>query len=143
MEMNKRQFLEALHDVYCRLGVTAHGVGLLAIRDIPKGVNPLKNTDPFGDQLELSKEELDACDAPEEAKDMVRDFCAMQRGVFFVPTYGIDAIDKSYFLNHSKTPNLESPDEGQTFYAARDIKKGEELTADYDTYQEFKKEFRT
>lgn len=142
MEMNKAQFLESLKEVYCRLGVTPHGVGLVAIRDIPKGVNPLRLTDPFGDQLELPKEELDASDAPEEAKELVRDFCAMQDGVFFVPTYGIDAIDKSYFLNHSKEPNMVSEDKGETFVAARDIKKGEELTADYDTYQEFKKEFR-
>jgi hypothetical protein len=142
MEMNKEQFLRSLNDVYCRLGVTAHGVGLVAIRDIPKGTNPLKHCDPFGDQLEVPQAELDASDAPEEAKDVVRDFCVLQNGVFFVPTYGIDAVDKSYFLNHSKDPNVESPDEGQTFYAARDIKKGEELTADYDTYQEFRKEFR-
>lgn len=142
MEMNKEQFLHSLKEVYCRLGVTAHGVGLVAIRDIPKGANPLKNTDPFGDQLELPKGELDAYDAPEEAKELVRDFCVMQGDVFFVPTYGIDAIDKSYFLNHSKTPNMESVDEGQTFTAMREIKKGEELTADYDTYQEFRKEFR-
>ncbi len=134
--MNKNAFLLALCDVYCRLGVTSHGVGVIAIRDIPKGTDVFKNADPCGDVLRIPKAELDAYDAPDEAKNMVRDFCALQGGIYFVPNYGIDAITKFYYLNHSKKPNLVSPDKGETFLAKRNIKKGEELTADYDTYHE-------
>ena len=134
--MNKKQFLSSLSAVYCRHGITEHGVGVIAIRDIPKGIDPLKNADPCGDVLEIPKSELDNCNAPEEAKNMVRDFCALQDGIYFVPDYGIDAITKFYFLNHSKTPNMHSPDKGETFITSRKIKKGEELTADYDTYHE-------
>lgn len=140
--MNKRQFLASLSDVYCRLGVTPHGVGVVAIRSIPKGTDPFKRCDPHGDVLQIPEAEFEASAAPKEAKDMVRDFCALQDGVYFVPDYGIDAIDKSYFLNHSKKPNLISKDKGETFVAARSIKKGEELTADYDYYQELRKHFR-
>lgn len=53
-----------------------------------------------------------------------------------MPNYGIDAITKFYYLNHSKHPNLVTPDKGETFIAARNIKAGEELTADYDSYHE-------
>lgn len=134
--MQKRGFLNSLHDVYCRLGVTKHGVGVLAIRAIPKGAEPLKRSDPCGDVLRIPKDELDAYDAPEEAKTLVRDFCALQDGVYYVPDYGIDALTKFYYLNHSKKPNLMTPDKGETFIAMRDIKAGEELTADYDTYHE-------
>jgi hypothetical protein len=141
--VNKKQFLQSLTEVYCRLGVTKHGVGVVAIRDIPKGIDPFKHCDTHGDVLEIPQQEFDTYEAPEEVKDLVRDFCAMQDGVYFVPNYGIDAIDKSFFLNHSKKPNMVTHDKGETFVAARLIKKGEELTADYDTYQEFKKEFRT
>ena len=140
--MNKKQFLRSLGDVYCRLGVTKHGVGVVAIRRIPKGTDPFKHCDAHGDVLEIPRAEFDAADAPEEAKELVRDFCALQDGVYFVPDYGIDAIDKSFFLNHSKTPNMVTHDQGETFVAKRAIKKGEELTADYDTYQEYKKAFR-
>jgi hypothetical protein len=136
--MNKKSFLNALRDVYCRHGVTPHGVGIIAIRNIPKGTNVFKNADPCGDVLRIPKADLDAFDAPKEAKDMVRDFCALQDGTYFVPNYGIDAITKFYFLNHSKTPNMTTPDRGETFLAARNIKKGEELTADYDAYHETK-----
>jgi SET domain-containing protein len=134
--MNKKSFLVALREVYCRLGVTTHGVGVIAIRPIPKGTDPFKNSDPHGDILKIPKKDLDTFDAPEEAKELVRDFCALQDGVYYVPDYGIDAISKFYYLNHSSRPNMVTPDKGETFLAARDIKPGEELTADYDTYHE-------
>ena len=136
--MNKKQFLHSLREVYCRLGVTKHGVGVIAIRDIPKGVDPLKNSDPCGDVLEIPESELESYDAPDEAKNMVRDFCALQNGVYFVPNFGIDALTKFYFLNHSKKPNMMTPDKGETFITMRDIRAGEELTADYDEYHESK-----
>jgi len=126
----------ALRQVYCRLGVTKHGVGVIAIRPIPKGTDPFMNADPLGDVLKIPKSELDEFDAPEEAKELVRDFCALQDDVYYVPNYGIDALTKFYYLNHSSTPNMMTPDKGETFLAARDIKAGEELTADYDSYHE-------
>lgn len=139
--MNKKQFLKSLSDVYCRLAVTSHGVGVVAIRAIPRGVDPFKNCDPFGDVVELSEKELDLSNAPREAKQMVRDFCALQGSVYFVPDYGIDAIDKSYFLNHSDKPNMVAKDDGEVFMTARRIKKGEELVVDYGEYHEYVKAF--
>lgn len=132
--MNKKQFLTSLNDVYCRLGVTKHGVGVVAIRDIPKGTDPFKRCDPFGDVLKVPAKELLQSGAPQEVIKMVRDFCALQDGNYFVPNFGMDAIDKSYYLNHSTNPNLVTDDKGETFVAMRKIKKGEELTANYDQY---------
>jgi hypothetical protein len=140
--MRKKEFLRSLTKVYCRLAVTAHGVGVVAIRDIPKGVDPFKNCDPFGSVMRISQKEFDAYNAPEEAKELVRDFCALQGGYYFVPTFGIDAIDKSYFLNHSPKANMVTKDKGETFKTARVIKKGEELCANYDQYQELRMAFR-
>ena len=139
--MNKKQFLQSLSDVWCRLAVTEHGVGVVAIRPIPKGVDPFKRCDPFGDVLELPEKELEASDAPKETKQLVRDFCALQDGVYFVPDYGMDAIDKSYFLNHSAKPNMVTRDNGEVFVTARRIKKGEELVAAYGQYHEYVKVF--
>jgi SET domain-containing protein len=134
--MNKRRFLQSLNEVWCRLAVTRHGVGVVAIRDIPKGIDPFKNCDLHGDVLEVSEKELEESHAPNEAKQLVRDFCALQNGTYFVPDYGIDAIDKSYFLNHSRRPNMVTLRGGEVFVTARSIKKGEELTADYEQYHE-------
>src|SRR5262245_29628059 len=122
--MNKRQFLQSLGDVWCRLAVTEHGVGVVAIRDIPKGIDPFKRGDLHGDVLRLPAAELEASDAPKAAKQMVRDFCALQDGIYFVPDYGMDAIDKSFYLNHSEKPTMTTKDNGETFVTARAIKKG-------------------
>ena len=139
--MNKRQFLSSLHDVWCRIAVTKHGVGIVAIRDIPKGVDPFKHCDPFGNVLKIPEKEFEESNAPEEAKQLVRDFCALQNGIYFVPDYGIDAIDKSYFLNHSENPTMVTHDGGETFTTARRIRKGEELTANYKHYHEHVRAF--
>ncbi|OGZ10073.1 MAG: hypothetical protein A3D65_00275 [Candidatus Lloydbacteria bacterium RIFCSPHIGHO2_02_FULL_50_13] len=64
--MNKKQFLRSLNDVSIRLGGSPHGVGVFAIRAIPKGVNPLKNCDPWGDVLTITKKELTDADAPDD-----------------------------------------------------------------------------
>ena len=139
--MNKKQFLESLADVYCRIGKTKYGMGVVAIRPIPKGVDPFKRCDPFGGVLKIPEAELDAYPVPESVKNLVRDFCALQDGYYFAPDYGIDAVDKSYFLNHSRTPNMKVVRGGEAFVTARAIKTGEELTADYrlyDTEKQFK-----
>ncbi len=142
MKMNKSRFLKSLSDVYTRIARTKHGVGVVAIRTIPKGTDPFKNCDPFGDVIQIPEAEFEASDTPEEAKRLVRDFCALQDGVYFVPDYGIDAIDKSYFVNHSRTPNLIVEKTGERFVAARTIEPGEELTADYRAYHDTRT-FRT
>ena len=46
--MNKKQFLAALNDAYTRIGKVKHGVGVVAIRPIPKGTDPFKNCDQKG-----------------------------------------------------------------------------------------------
>ncbi|MBX9765584.1 SET domain-containing protein [Patescibacteria group bacterium] len=139
MKMNKKKFLASLKEVYCRPGRTKYGVGVIAIRDIPKGVNPFKNCDPFGDILKIPEKEFESFPAPEEVKDLVRDFCVLQDGYYFVPDYGIDAADKSFFINHSRKPNLRVLKGGEEFVAARRIKKGEELTSDYRLYSTTKR----
>lgn len=136
--MTKKQFLESLKESYCRLAPVTHGVGVVATRRIPKGTDPFKYCDPFGGVIELPETELESFDAPEAAKKLVRDFCALQNGMYFVPSYGIDGIDKSFFLNHSNTPNMATIDHGEDFVAIRDIEEGEELTANYDEYHDTK-----
>ena len=141
--MNKKQFLLSLRDVYVRLGKVKNGVGVVAIRTIPAGTDPFKNCDLFGGVLKIKENELDEFPAPKEAKAMVKDFCALQDGYYYVPDYGIDAIDKFHFLNHSKNPNMVTRDRGETFFTKSVIKKNEELTVDYDSYHETKHFKRT
>ena len=78
--MQKKGFLKALTEVYCRIGVTTHGVGLVVIRTIPKGTDPLKNADhEESGVIKIPQAELDDYDCDEEAKRLVRDFSEFAR----------------------------------------------------------------
>lgn len=131
--MTKQEFLDSLNDCYTRLAPTQHGVGVVAIRPILKGINPFKHC-PDIDMIEMTEEEFANFDA--EVVRLVKDMCVKQNGIYFVPASGIDSIGKNYYVNHSEEPNLVTLDGGETFITARDIARGEELTVDYRTYDE-------
>ena len=48
----------------------------------------------------------------------------------------LNGMDISYFLNDSKKPNVKTIDDGENFVTLRKIKKGEELSVAYKTYDE-------
>lgn len=56
-------------------------------------------------------------------------------GGWWIPKAGLQKLDMSYFLNHSDNANMES-DELGNFTATRDIKSGEELTSNYNQYDD-------
>lgn len=128
--MNKTQLLKNLKEnVYCKIGRSnIHGVGVIAIRDIPRG------TDPFvghheEDYIVFTKEELKNID--DEVKKLIHDFFIIQGNKYLIPKSGLNGIDISYFMNHSNTPNIQTDAKGEQNYAICDIKKGEELTINY------------
>lgn len=138
--MTKKEIIKDLEkNVYCRIQRSPiHGVGIFAIKKIPKGAKPLhaKRTIkmvaiPEGDIMNNKR-------IPNAVKAMVASFYAKQDGCFYCPAHSFNQIDISYFLNHSSTPNLEAKEaRGEmVFIAKRNIKAGEELTSDYDTYSE-------
>jgi SET domain-containing protein len=136
--MNRKQLLENLkNETYCMLKPSPiHGVGVFAIRDIPKGVNPFKgyleSKCHIYDDSELKQTLLP------EVYDMVSRHFVLQKGKRYIPSCGLNGIDISYYVNFSKTPNLRAVDlqDDTLFFAKRRIKKGEELTVDYTTYDD-------
>jgi len=134
--MDKEQLLEQLqHDVYCRLMPSPiAGVGVFAIKKIPKGTKPFKGcftghwTPITPDDLKKLKPEI---------QKYVKDMCALQNGKYYLPSCGIPRIDISFFINHSTTPNMREIGEGDDFITLCDIKPGDELTVDYSTYNDF------
>ncbi len=133
--MTKEEILEQLRKkVFVRLAPTTNGIGVVAIKDIPKGTDVFEGCMPNIEFVAVPKNEIDELE--DGVKKLVTDFCPLQDGVYWLPSVGIQAIDKSYYLNHSSTPNMVTNDEGETFITIRDIKKGEELTVDYNTYDE-------
>ena len=67
---------------------------------------------------------------------MIKDFCAKEGNEYYVPNFGLNAINISFFLNHSPTPNIITLDDGNSFITAQMIPAGEELTVNYSSFSE-------
>lgn len=124
----------SLWNVFCRLGVsTISGVGVFAIRPIPKGINPFPDTK----STQWEKIPISCLGEvhPNIAK-MVNDFGTREGENIWIPKDGFNNLGMCYYLNHSEIPNMMAMDDGDYFIAIRDIEEGEELTVDYSSYDE-------
>lgn len=133
--ITKKQILDYLkNDVYVRVGLSKiHGVGLIAVRDIPKGINPFKNLfEP--ETCNLTEEDLK--DVPKQVVKMVYDYFGVEDGKVLVPETGMNPLDLLHFINHSEDANVKALNEGWIFETTRDIREGEELTSNYSTYDD-------
>ena len=110
-----------------------HGIGVFAIRDIPKGTKNIFSKG-VGDWIKVSKEEVDAL--PQHSKDLIENHCLFDEDFYFIPDYGFKLVDLVIYLNHSETPNVISLNDGEEFEAIRDIASGEELLVDYGSIVE-------
>ncbi|MEP7196862.1 MAG: SET domain-containing protein [Saprospiraceae bacterium] len=131
-QTNKEKLLnELLHNSYVRLSPSAvHGIGVFAIKKIPKGCRN-SFSDEEGEWELLSFKEVETM--PQFAKDLIENFCLFDQQHYYVPAKGFKSIDLSLFLNHSDQPNVASIDDGRYFIAMREILPGEELFVDYGT----------
>ena len=134
--MNQKQLIiRSLEHTYCRIQRSEiQGIGVHAIVNIPAGT-PIFYAINERDWHTFSMDELEHLD--DAVKKMIDDFYVIEKdNTVTIPEGALNQMDISYFLNHSKTPNLYTPDVGKTFITLRDITKGEELTVDYATYDE-------
>jgi len=130
--MTKDELLNELwHNTYLMLKPSpVEGIGVFAIRDIPKGCRMMFSPPNPGDRwISLSRQEVDSL--PPHVKFMVENYCLYDQQQYFVPDYGFKKIDLSLFLNHGETPNIISINDGEYFEATTEIKSGEELLIDY------------
>ena len=132
MQTKKNKLLEELNKgTYATLKPSlVHGIGVFAIRDIPKGTTDVfsKNESEW---ISVSMEEVKAL--PSYSRDLIENHCLFDHNCYYIPEYGFKLFDLVVFLNHSDTPNLISINEGDYFETLRDIKCGEELLVDYGT----------
>ena len=133
--MNKEALLKELaSSTYVMIKPSPlHGIGVFAIRDIPKGTSNIFSKG-VGDWIKVSKEEVDAL--PQHSKDLIENHCLFDEDFYFIPDYGFKLVDLVIYLNHSETPNVISLNDGEEFEAIRDIANGEELLVDYGTIVE-------
>lgn len=121
------------YKVYTRIAVSnVHdgGVGVLAIADIPKDEYIFF---PDNDHV-IWVNETELENLPEGIKKLYTDFC-VKKGKKYGCPISFNKLTPAWYLNSSQTPNVYCDDDLR-FKALRNIKEGEELTADYSKYSE-------
>lgn len=118
------------HDgVYARIGPSRiHGVGVLAIREIPAGRRIFE-----GESERVTWVSRAAVRRlPASIRALYEDFGMVAGDRIGVPPT-LNMLSVGWYVNHADRPNVEAGDDGR-FRALRRIRKGEELTADYRTF---------
>ncbi len=134
----KKELIEHLkNDIYCRVGVSKiSGVGVIAIKNIPKGINPFKSLSHYKDKcITLDKNDVKSLD--KNIVNLLHDFCGHKYG-YDVLADGPNRLTISFYLNHSDNPNLDiiqTDNEYYGFVSNKIIKEGDELTINYKHYE--------
>ena len=130
MAVDKSRLLKHLQtEVYCRLSISpVHGIGVFAIRDIPKGAKPLVSLLNIK-EFTFSKKQVSIL--PASVKKEVRMFCYFDKDEYLIPSIGLNAMNMAFYMNHSKTPNVKYL-KNNDIVTLRKIKANEELFFDYD-----------
>jgi len=138
----KDKLLDNLEEhTYTRLRPsTLQGVGVFAIKDIPKGINPFKMANKIKyKSIKCTQNDLKNVDP--SVKKMLNDFFEPDGNAFHIPENGLNSLDLTFYLNHSLNNNLgvvddDDNDEYSSFVTLRNIKKGEELLINYQDYKD-------
>jgi SET domain-containing protein len=141
--MYKSKLIKHLeNDIYCRIGVSKiSGVGVIAIKNIPKGINPFKTLSTEKEKIiELNTNDIKKVD--NQVKKILNDFFGSdKKNRYDILASGPNNINISFYMNHSDKPNIDivpsKKDDYLVFISNRNIKKGEELTINYNVYDEY------
>ncbi len=117
--------------VYTRIQRSGtHGVGVFAIGPIKKHTK-IFGSDNAG-MVWISEDQIQHL--PPEVKKLYKDFAVLKDGRYGCPP-SFNQLTPAWYLNNSDSPNARC-DDNYDFFALRDIKQGEEITADYSKYSE-------
>jgi SET domain-containing protein len=117
-------------NVYTRLKPSAiHGVGVFAIRKIPKGTQLFEANEEI-----IWIDEKQIAHLPQNLRRIYDDFCIIKDGLYGCPA-NFNNLTMAWYLNDSATPNVVV-DENYNMWAIRDIAEGEELTIDSSSFSD-------
>jgi len=117
------------HGVFARIGPSRfHGVGVIAIRDIPARTRVFRGENERAVWVSRSAVRR----LPPAIRALYEDFGMVSGDRIGVPP-NLNMLSVGWYVNHSDEPNVVAGDDGR-FRALRRIAAGEELTADYRTF---------
>jgi len=105
-----------------------HGVGVRSIKSIRKGTAIFHGDDRASQWIAVRRVRY----LPKAVRQLYEDFGFQYDGCYGCPT-SFNRLTPSCFVNHSDKPNVAF-DRKRGFYALRNIKFNEELTADYTSF---------
>ena len=119
------------HDhLYTRLRMSpGKGIGVFAIRDIPRGQDPFLGE--ASGTARVPQDVVEGLDDP-ELRNVYLDFCPLVDGHYLAPL-DFNQMTIAWYMNHADRPNVIA-DHDVNFAALRLIRRGEELTVDYRTF---------
>ena len=134
MQGNKYKLLKNLNQTYCSFGVSkVHGIGVIAIRDIPAGIDPFPPVKP---EKTIKLIDADLENIPKEVVSKIKSIFVKNNNTYYVYDMGLNCMGIRFHVNHSKHANI-AVNEGvvtsgyNPFITLRKIKKGEELFWNY------------
>lgn len=129
--MTAQEILEELRNqTYATLKPSPiHGIGVFAVRDIPKGCRQIFSKG-HGNWIKLPIAEVERL--PDHSRNLVETYCVFDEENYFIPDYGFKVMDMINYLNHSSNPNIVSLNNGEDFEAITDIPAGAELLINYN-----------
>ncbi|MDP4265395.1 MAG: SET domain-containing protein [Bacteroidota bacterium] len=105
-----------------------HGIGVFAIRDIPRGTRAMFSKDN-GEWIKLPIKEIQLL--PDYSQELIKSYCVFDNDFYYVEKYAFKKMDLANFLNHSENPNIIPINDGEFFEAISDIRPGDELLINY------------
>jgi SET domain-containing protein len=118
-------------NLYTRIKASSKGVGLFAIRSIPKGTQLFVGD--VGNTIRILVSTIDKI-SDAEVRQMYTDFCPVVDKYFIAPS-DFNQMTMSWYMNHSNEPDVTVVRDLQ-FVTSRVIHVGEELTVNYTTFSD-------
>ena len=127
-DLKEKLIMRRLAKIYCRLAPSPiHGVGVFAIKNIPKGTNPFSNSFMAQEAVVLDKNRIK--DLGPEILSLLHDQHPTIDQTKQIVSNFPNQIIWSDFINYTDKPNIELMTNGE-WTALRDIIKGEEILED-------------
>ncbi len=122
-EKQEKIIIDRLEKVYCRLAPSnIHGVGIFAIKNIPKGINPFDCSYMAQKAITINKDKI----KNPEILTLLHDYHPTADITKQIVSDFPNQLIWSNYVNYTDNPNIELLENGE-WSTLRDIEKGEEL----------------